>query len=750
MSAGARIITGASALLVFLCLATIAAAAAPPPEAKVLILQPFDTVTPGPKILGEAITRELLSPNSPIIVETFAEYLDMSRFSDEKHTENLLSYLTTKYAGTRFDIVVALSFEALQFTARYRDLIAPGAKVVTGFVTEEQFNDAPLPANEKAGIVSGSNVPRTIELAMRLQPRARDIVIVSGLGPFDRFWADKAAADLAPLAGTHRITQLTGLTMAQYKDRVAQLDRNTIVLVLSIFEDAEGRHFVPRDAAAVIAQASAAPSYALYDTFVGGGVVGGYTDGFDSTGQAIAQVALDLLAGKSEALGLHPAPSQFRVDARQLERWGMARSDLPPETIVLFDTPSLWEEHGNTILAVLAVLVAQSLLLAGLLVQRRRRRRAEDSLRESEERMASAATYADIGLWHIDLKDGTLWATEHCRAMFGLDTDAPLTPASLLPAIHPDDRANVTRDFRAFQAGQNFDDEFRVLGPDGTIRWIQAIGDVRRDAPDGGARVGGVFKDITAAKEAELEAGERRREAAHMSRVLMLGELSGAIVHELNQPLAAILANAQAAQIVLDRDKPDVAEALAALGEIVEDDHRAGQVIQRLRRMLKRDQGAWETIDVNELARSTSRLVRNELVGRRIATRLELQEAPLHVRGDPIQLQQVALNLMINAMDALGQSAIEDREIVVSSGIGPGGAAELRVRDNGPGIAPEQAQRLFQPFFTTKSHGLGLGLSICQSIVKAHGGSLTLVSAADRGAVATVTLPAADALEIAA
>jgi C4-dicarboxylate-specific signal transduction histidine kinase len=246
-----------------------------------------------------------------------------------------------------------------------------------------------------------------------------------------------------------------------------------------------------------------------------------------------------------------------------------------------------------------------------------------------------------------------------------------------------------------------------------------------------------------ARKAAEADAEAQRREVAHMSRVLILGELSGAIAHELNQPLTAILANAQAAQMMLAREAPDIDEALLALEDIVEDDNRAGQVIQRLRGMLKKDRGPRELVDVNEIVRSTYNLVRSEVVARRIEAGLQLGDGLDRVPGDAVQLQQVVLNLVVNAMDALaGQPG--ERRLAVKTEAGEAGGVVLSVSDNGAGIAPSDAGRLFEPFFTTKPKGLGLGLSICSTILAAHGGGLTLARGEGGGAVATVTLPSGE------
>ena len=313
---------------------------------------------------------------------------------------------------------------------------------------------------------------------------------------------------------------------------------------------------------------------------------------------------------------------------------------------------------------------------------------------------------------------------------------------SLLANVHPEDKETLATLVGRLARGEPIDGEFRLVRPDGT-RWVQALSDRRPDHQHGWIRISGIFKDITARKEAERDADAQRQELAHMSRVLMLGELSGAIAHELNQPLTAILANAQAAQMMLDRESPDVEEALAALAEIVEDDNRAGQVIQRLRGLLKKDQSRWELIDVNDVVRSTHALIKSEMVNRRIDSTLELATDLDPVNGDPVQLQQVVLNLMVNAMDALGENHPSDRKIIVRTQSAAPAGVEVAVIDNGTGIAPADEPRLLQPFFTTKTHGLGLGLSICSSILRNHGGSFTLAAGALGGAVAVVSLPSA-------
>jgi signal transduction histidine kinase len=250
-------------------------------------------------------------------------------------------------------------------------------------------------------------------------------------------------------------------------------------------------------------------------------------------------------------------------------------------------------------------------------------------------------------------------------------------------------------------------------------------------------------RDAIAQRRAETEAKEQRQQLTHLTRVALLGQLSGALAHELNQPLTAILSNAQAALHFLAADRIDPVELREILEDIVAEDQRAGEVIHRLRALFKRGETHRQLLDINELVRETLALAHGDLVARNISVVTDLSAYPFSVKGDRVQIEQVLLNLLLNACEAMSAVASGGRVLTLRTQPLSDGGAQISVADRGPGIPDDDVSRLFEPFFTTKTQGLGLGLSISRSIVTAHGGRLWGGNTAGRGATFYVSLPAA-------
>src|SRR5882672_4422836 len=260
------------------------------------------------------------------------------------------------------------------------------------------------------------------------------------------------------------------------------------------------------------------------------------------------------------------------------------------------------------------------------------------------------------------------------------------------------------------------------------------------DTPEGMAVLASII-DITARRRVEAETAQQRNELAHLSRVAMLGELSGSLAHELNQPLAAILSNAQAAQRILGRGAGNIDEILEILKDIVADDKRAGEVIKRLRTLFRKEEVRYRALEVNDVALDVLKMMRSDLLNRDVAVRTELAAGLPQVDGDPVQLQQVLLNLVMNGCDAM-DGVPGERRLTLRTAAAAGGEIEVSVTDRGRGIPPADLQRIFEPFVSTKTEGMGLGLAVCRTIVAAHAGRLWAANNRDGGASFHFTLPA--------
>jgi len=247
--------------------------------------------------------------------------------------------------------------------------------------------------------------------------------------------------------------------------------------------------------------------------------------------------------------------------------------------------------------------------------------------------------------------------------------------------------------------------------------------------------------DITQRKQAELEAQEHRGEVARLLRAASLGELSSALAHELNQPLAAILYNAQAAQLFLARGEFDMEEIRHILGDIVTDDQRASEVIRRLRALLTKGEFQPQLLDANELIQEVLKLMNHDLIARKVGVITQFTPGLPSIRGDRVQLQQVLINLILNAGDAMSQRPRHVRTLTLGSCRVTGAGVEISVADTGSGIPPGGEEKIFEPYHTTKPQGLGLGLSLSRSIVFAHGGRLWAENRAGGGAVFHCTIP---------
>jgi PAS domain S-box-containing protein len=468
---------------------------------RVLMIGAYSEMLPSTVAASTAI-RKRLKETSPE-VEVFFNSLDLGRFPGKAHEELMARFLAEKYTANRPDVIVALGAAALRYLLQNRDTIMSNVPIVFCCVASAgPFSFLP----NVTGAFSDYDWSKTLTLAASLQPTARDVVVISGASEHDRYWHEDARRDLEESIHSYNVRHLEGLPYEALLKEVARLPRETIVLLSPMFMDGGGSPRVPTDVAADIVKVSNAPVYAPIETFLGLGVVGGYMDTFENAGAAAADLVVEILRGNSKSIPPPiSTPHSYRVDARQLQRWGFSERHLPAGTVVLFKEPTLWEQHRNLVLATIGAFVLLTAILAVLSVQMIRRRRAEASVKQSEERMAFAAASSNTGLWQYDVATRQLWATDHCRSMFGLGA-GPLAPARFMRAVHPDDRRLAAAAARSAIHGGQTVDEFRVVHGNGQTRWLSASGQSEFDQNGKPVRVSGVVMDITKRKMAEYEA----------------------------------------------------------------------------------------------------------------------------------------------------------------------------------------------------------------------------------------------------
>lgn len=408
--------------------------------------------------------------------------------------------------------------------------------------------------------------------------------------------------------------------------------------------------------------------------------------------------------------------------------WGILQAPLIPSLLFL------------GILAAMGHEVSTSLLRNVELADTLREREAE----LHQERALTDAVFDSVpGLLYLYRADGTLvrWNRQH-------ETQTGFTAAELAVRradewFEPEDHGAMRAAWNRVFAGETVGIELPLRRKDGTLAPYLLTG--VRLVIDGRPHLVGIGIDITARRASEAAVARHRAELAHLARVGALGELSGSLAHELNQPLAIILSNAQAAQRLLARQPPDLPEVRDILADIINEDRRAGDVIKRLRALLQRGEPDRRPVPPNAIIESVLTLLRGDLAGRGIAVETDLDPDLPPVLGDRIPLEQVLLNLVTNACDAMMEAPPGTRRLTLRTSRDPAGV-RMSVRDNGCGLPPE-AERVFEAFFTTKAHGLGMGLSICRTIVTAHDGRLWAEAnpATSGGATFHLTLPVLEA-----
>jgi len=475
-----------------------------------------------------------------------------------------------------------------------------------------------------------------------------------------------------------------------------------------------------------------------------------------------APVGIALLGSDGHFVAANPAYQEMvgysEAELRSLSPVDITHEDdraLTMEAIVAHgeEQPHVarWEKryrrkHGDVIwveLSTFLIPVAGSKpLLSGVAVDITERKRAEGDLRRSEASLAQAQEISQTGSWRWNVDTGQLrWSTEFLR-IFGFDPAASEPSyATAMERVAPEDRPAFEQVLdRAVRERTGFQHEYRIFLADGSVKHLQSVGhpDI---AESGHVEYIGTVMDITGRKRAEQALRDAQADLAYVTRLTMMGELAASLAHEINQPLAAIVTNGSAGLRWLNQDPADLGEVRAAFSRIVRDGARAGDVIRGLRALAKKIGPELAKLDINDAIDEVLALTRSELQRHGVVLHTDLLAGDRSAFADRVQLQQVLMNLILNGIEAMKTIAGRQRILTISSEAAEPDGVLVAVADTGPGLDPDTADRIFEPFFTTKPQGLGMGLSICRSIVTAHGGRLWASPNAPYGTVFRFTVP---------
>ena len=713
---------------------------------RVLILYSEDKTHPANLMIDQGI-EEAFRSKPGFEVQLYSEYLDVSRFRDLPHAQVMADFLKRKYSGIEFQAIITIYPYALDFLLAHRLALFPGVPVIAAMIGSNHAEDLERYGARSfvTGTILRNSATDVMDSALSLKPETKHIALVGGTAPNDVYIEQGFRLGFGAYAAKLGLIDLTKLSMEKTLSRVGSLPPDTLVIYASILRDGAGKSFVPREALSLISRASKVPVFSFTESYLGFGIVGGRLVSFKEHGREAANLTLRVMGGESPA-SIPFGGEQAYVSAydwRELKRWGISEKALPPGSTVKFKSLSVWEQYRKMILGGLFFITFETLLIIGLFVNLHKRRRAEAEIAASALRYRTVADYThDWEYWSAP--NGAInYVSPSCQRITGYSVGEFIEdPFLFFKIILPEDRKVWNQhDHEASNLVKPREIQFRIRTKGGETRWIDHNCLPVNDPQGKFLGVRASNRDITDRKKAEFEVQQQRNELAHVTRVATMGELTSSLAHEINQPLAAIRNYASAAQRFLSQSEPNLAKAREALEGIIRDDKRAAEVISGVRGLLKKEEPHYRQVQLNEIIQESLSFIRSDpvLEGLSIETGLA-QDLPT-VLGDRVQLQQVLLNLMLNAVDAMDKTNPELRRLVIRTEKEGDGAVKVSVRDSGAGIDEIQRTKLFELFQTTKPGGMGLGLAICARIIHAHGGSILGENNPDGGATFTFTLP---------
>ena len=680
-----------------------------------------------------------------INIKVNTENLDLSLYHDSDYIRRTVDSFRYRYLESKPDLIIAVFEPAFDFVLKYRQELFPDVPIVFGGIERLSFANPDLEPNITGVFQDGTAYGKTLDLALNLHPDTRHIVVIGGAGFVEQSWLEPARKTFQRYVDRLQFTYMVGLSIDEIQNRLKKILTNTVVLSFPITEDSSGKPIISRDALTQISKASSVPVYSFYPGAFGHGIVGGYIKNFSVQAKTTAEIGLRVLKGIpiQEIPAIQKKDLDYMFDWRQLKRWSIPENRLPPGSIVKFKELTTWDRYKGQIIGALIVILFQTLIIFYLLYQRRIRLRAQEQVLQAELKYRTVADHTfDWEYWQNP--DGSLqYVSPSCERICGYTAQDFMKNPSLLQDIIVIEDKKAWAEHRCDNQKEMKSEEFqfRIQRPDGEIRWIEHACQPVFDGQGNNKGVRASNRDVTKREFYKSESRQLQSELAHIDRIVTISALTSALAHEINQPLAAMRSYAQAALRFMDKDQPEYDSVRKALQGIVADNKRAAAVVNRLRDLVKKGKAHREMLDINSIINDVVGLINSEIVLRNASITLDLHPIVPVVHGDSIQIQQVLLNLLTNALDALDNQPFEARTITISTRPENSNGTIISISDSGGGIPADKIQAIFAPFHTTKPKGVGLGLAICKSIIEAHGGKIWAANNPEGGATFYLSLP---------
>jgi C4-dicarboxylate-specific signal transduction histidine kinase len=744
-------------------------------------------------LIFQGIQRQMVSLGSeqimlmPTRVDSLAEGAPSLKTAQDE-------WFRARYGNEPVELMIPVSTAPLLMAIEFRNRFKPGTPIVACCPYPNTLGASASPLT---GVFGQYPWKENVALIKHLFPNTRQIALVGGATPSDRALNRPVGEILSQQSPPLGFIDLTGLSAPQQVERVRNLPADTVLMFGSFLNDVEGNEVQHGTGGlrSSLARESNSPLFFVTELNFGQGGFGGYMVNWLELGEELGKLGLSILSGAIETnFPILPSKSiHLRLDWRELERWKVPLSRVPKEASIEFRPPSLWETHASAVVLSIIALAGQAAGIGFLLVERRRRRISRNQL---AERLRFETLLAEISSTFANRDDSDLGPPiQDALRRIGLFFEATLAgvwqvhqnPLTIVQShAWPDNNGKVSTTvllerfpaiiqrllhgeavhFPSESEAVQFDD--RVVQEIGVASFLavplrsgeQIIGalslqnerEEKSWPPDLVMRLRLIADMLGSAlarqnasqalRESELARQKLNEKAAQMNRVTEMGQLVASLTHELTQPLTAILSNAQAASRIIVRPSADLLEVRATLGDIIEDNERARAILTNMRGAFKKHTISPHPVNLNEIVDKVVLMVKNNAHLRDVRLQATLFPKAVLVKADEVPVQQVLLNLIHNAMDAMCDQPAERRCLIVKTSVEPQAHCGLLVVDDqGPGIPESVKETIFSPFFTTKNDGLGMGLTICQELLRALGGSIGFEDRPEGGARFRVELP---------